>query len=39
VTPVDTTAAGDAFVAGFGVALAEGRSLAEAVRWVMPLAR
>ena len=33
VTPVDTTAAGDAFVAGFAVALAEGRSLAEAVRW------
>jgi ribokinase len=33
VTPVDTTAAGDAFVGGFGVALAEGRSLPEAVRW------
>ena len=33
VTPVDTTAAGDAFVAGFAVALAEGRALAEAVRW------
>jgi len=33
VTPVDTTAAGDAFVAGFAVALAEGRTLAEAVRW------
>lgn len=33
VTPVDTTAAGDAFVGGFAVALAEGRSLAEAVRW------
>jgi ribokinase len=33
VTPVDTTAAGDAFVGGFAVALAEGRSLIEAVRW------
>jgi ribokinase len=33
VTPVDTTAAGDAFVGGFAVALAEGQSLAEAVRW------
>jgi len=33
VTPVDTTAAGDAFVGGFAVALAEGRSWAEAVRW------
>jgi ribokinase len=33
VTPVDTTAAGDAFVGGFAVALAEGRSLAEAVQW------
>ncbi len=33
VTPVDTTAAGDAFVGGFAVALAEGRSPAEAVRW------
>ena len=33
VTPVDTTAAGDAFVGGFAVALAEGRSLADAVRW------
>ena len=33
VTPVDTTAAGDAFVAGFGVALAEGRSMADSVRW------
>jgi ribokinase len=32
VTPVDTTGAGDAFVGGFAVALAEGRSLAEAVR-------
>ena len=33
VTPVDTTAAGDAFVGGFAVALAEGESLPEAVRW------
>ena len=33
VTPVDTTAAGDAFVGGFAVALAEGQALAEAVRW------
>lgn len=33
VTPVDTTAAGDAFVGGFAVALAEGRPVAEAVRW------
>ena len=33
VTPVDTTAAGDAFVGGFAVALAEGKSLPEAVRW------
>jgi ribokinase len=33
VTPVDTTAAGDAFVGGFAVALAEDESLAEAVRW------
>jgi len=33
VSPVDTTAAGDAFVGGFAVALAEGRTLAEAVRW------
>jgi ribokinase len=33
VTPVDTTAAGDAFVAGLAVALAEGRDLVEAVRW------
>jgi ribokinase len=33
VTPVDTTAAGDAFVGGLAVALAEGRSLADAVRW------
>jgi ribokinase len=33
VEPVDTTAAGDAFVAGLAVALAEGRDLYEAVRW------
>jgi ribokinase len=33
VAPVDTTAAGDAFVGGFAVALAEGRPLMEAVRW------
>ncbi len=33
VEPVDTTAAGDAFVGGFAVALSEGRPLAEAVRW------
>ena len=33
VSPVDTTAAGDAFVGGFAVALAEGKSLIEAIRW------
>ena len=33
VTPVDTTAAGDAFVAGFAVAAASGESLPEAVRF------
>jgi ribokinase len=33
VQPVDTTAAGDAFVAGFAVALAEGSTMADAVRW------
>ena len=33
VRPVDTTAAGDAFMGGFGVAMAEGKSLEEAVRW------
>jgi len=33
VMAVDTTAAGDAFVGGFAVATAEGKSLPEAVRW------
>ena len=33
VDAVDTTAAGDAFVGGFAVALAEGRRHLEAVRW------
>jgi ribokinase len=33
VEAVDTTAAGDAFVGGFAVALAEGSALEEAVRW------
>lgn len=33
VTPVDTTAAGDAFLGGFAVALAEGQPLPDAVRW------
>ena len=33
ITPVDTTAAGDAFVGGVAVALGEGRSVAEAVQW------
>jgi ribokinase len=33
VNPVDTTAAGDAFVGGFGTALAEGQSFEEAMRW------
>ncbi len=33
VRPVDTTAAGDAFLGGLGVALAEGRPLEEAIRW------
>lgn len=33
VQPVDTTAAGDAFVAGFSVAVAEGKTLSEAVRF------
>mgnify|MGYP002683391119 CR=1 FL=1 len=33
VEVVDTTAAGDAFVGAFGVALAQGRTLIEAARW------
>ena len=33
VQPVDTTAAGDAFLAGLAVALAEGKPTAEAVHW------
>jgi ribokinase len=33
VTPIDTTAAGDAFLGGFSVALGEGQTLTEAVRW------
>ena len=33
VHPIDTTAAGDAFVGCFAVALAEGKALGEAVRW------
>jgi ribokinase len=33
IEPVDTTAAGDAFVGSFAVALAEGRSISEAVRY------
>jgi len=33
VPVVDTVAAGDAFAAAFCVALAEGKSLLEAVRW------
>lgn len=33
VTVVDTTAAGDAFVGAFAVALAEGHPVVEAVRW------
>ena len=33
VTPVDTTAAGDAFMGGLGVALAEGKPLEVAIRW------
>jgi ribokinase len=33
VTPVDTTAAGDAFVGGFAVAMAEGKTHLEAARW------
>ncbi|AEW98412.1 ribokinase (plasmid) [Streptantibioticus cattleyicolor NRRL 8057 = DSM 46488] len=33
VTPVDTTAAGDAFCGALAVALAEGHALEPAVRW------
>jgi ribokinase len=33
VTVVDTTAAGDAFIGAFAVALAEGRSTREAAKW------
>jgi ribokinase len=33
VTAVDTTAAGDAFMGGLAVALAESQSLAEGIRW------
>ncbi len=33
VIPLDTTAAGDAFVGSFAVALAEGQPLDEAIRW------
>jgi ribokinase len=33
VNPVDSTAAGDAFVAGLSVALAEGKGVSQAVRW------
>lgn len=33
IDPVDTTAAGDAFVASFSVALAEGKPLQEAIRY------
>ena len=33
VNVVDTTAAGDAFVAGFSVAMAEGKEAVDAVRW------
>ncbi|HEY9076748.1 MAG TPA: ribokinase [Anaerolineaceae bacterium] len=33
VTPVDTTAAGDAFVGGLGVALGEGKTIEQAVRF------
>jgi ribokinase len=33
VDPIDTTAAGDAFVASFVVAMAEGKSVQEAIRY------
>lgn len=33
LNPVDTTAAGDAFVGGFAVAIAEGKPMTEAIRW------
>jgi ribokinase len=33
IDPVDTTAAGDAFVAGFAVALAEGKSIQDSIRF------
>lgn len=33
ILPVDTVAAGDAFCGGLAAALAEGRSMAEALRW------
>lgn len=33
VTPIDTVAAGDAFVGAFAVAISEGLSLDEALRW------
>lgn len=33
IKPVDTTAAGDAFMAGLAVTIGEGGSLSEAIRW------